>query len=134
MNGDPCICGATDTWHPECYQKQQQEANEAHIAAAVARGREQGMREAAEIAYGFPTSVSVYATSQEARTASALKRNIVESILAAIGVDPAPTCEWEPIGGGSYQYVIGCDGRTHCGPVDGRYCSKCGKTISIKGE
>jgi hypothetical protein len=24
-NGDPCICGDNETWHPECYVKQRQQ-------------------------------------------------------------------------------------------------------------
>jgi len=37
---DPCICGDKETWHPECYRKQQEEATAAHNAAVFARGAE----------------------------------------------------------------------------------------------
>ena len=41
--GDPCICGDTESWHPECYQKQAEEAAAAHDAQIRADGYREGV-------------------------------------------------------------------------------------------
>jgi hypothetical protein len=87
MSGDPCICGDTETWHPECYQKQREEAQAAVIAKARAEGRIDGLRESAEIAQNHEGS-DCYCHSI-----------IADRILAAIP-SPVPDsatkrCEWE---------------------------------------
>lgn len=55
-------------------------------------GRVCGVQRSAEIAEGFPVSTSVYATSQEGRTATRLKQNIVKAILSTISHNAA-TCK-----------------------------------------
>jgi hypothetical protein len=30
INGDPCLCGATDEWHPECYAKVTSETSDGY--------------------------------------------------------------------------------------------------------
>ena len=63
--GDPCICGDTESWHPECYQKQAEEAAAAHDAQIRADGYREGVEWAMMETRGCAYSCRPHDTARE---------------------------------------------------------------------
>lgn len=135
MTGDPCICGNTHEWRPECYQKQREGCEMSHnvdvtdiVRRAKSEGRREGMEEAARIAESKFTSGVFYPCAGN---------QIADDILAAIpttGTAPPPeveVCEWKQWNVGTYE--SGCGYLQSSSLATDNLCNYCGKPIAVKG-